>query len=140
MHRTRRLRLPAFRKSMTSARSIGLSSMPPAHPNVPCSCAGSLLTGRAPKSAPAFINGLFTNFDRAALRLKEAFTSRPHCPPQQEDANMLRSLSRLSMAAVLLAALNGSATATPNCLKDQQAYALTDDVVQWTMTIVPRAE
>jgi hypothetical protein len=98
------------------------------------------LTSRAPKSAPAFINGLFTNFDRAALRLKEAFTSRPHCPPQQEDANMLRSLSRLSIAAVLLAALNGSATATPNCLKDQQAYALTDDVVQWTMTIVPGAE
>ena len=50
---------------------------------------------------------------------------------------MLRILSCLPLAAVLLAALNASAAATPNCLKDQQAYALTDDVVHWTMTIVP---
>lgn len=53
---------------------------------------------------------------------------------------MQRVLSRLSIAAVLLAVLNGSAGATPNCLNDQQPYTLTDDVVHWTMTIVPGAE
>jgi len=53
---------------------------------------------------------------------------------------MLRILSRLSIAGVLLAALNGSAAATPNCLKGQQPYALTDDVVHWTITIVPGNE
>ena len=53
---------------------------------------------------------------------------------------MPRNLSRLSIAAALLAALSGSAAATPNCLRDQKAYALTDDVVHWTMTIAPGAE
>jgi hypothetical protein len=53
---------------------------------------------------------------------------------------MPRILSRLSIAAVLLAVLNASANATPNCLNDQKPYALTDDVVHWTMTIVPGAE
>ena len=53
---------------------------------------------------------------------------------------MPRILSRLSIAAVLLAVLDASANATPNCLNDQKAYALADDVVHWTMTIVPGAE
>jgi hypothetical protein len=53
---------------------------------------------------------------------------------------VLQILSRLSIAAVLLAAMNASPGATPNCLKDQQPYALTDDVVHWTMNIVPGAE
>ncbi len=53
---------------------------------------------------------------------------------------MLRIFSRLSIAAVLLAALNASAMATPNCLRDEQPYGLTDDVVHWTMTIVPGGE
>ena len=53
---------------------------------------------------------------------------------------MPRIFSCLSLAAVLLAAVNGSAAATPNCMKGQQAYALTEDAVHWTMTIVPGAE
>jgi hypothetical protein len=53
---------------------------------------------------------------------------------------MLRIFARLSIASVLLAALNVSAGATPNCLSDQKPYALTDDVVHWSMTIVPGAE
>ena len=53
---------------------------------------------------------------------------------------MLRILVRLSAAAVLLTALNAAASATPNCLSDQQPYALTDDVVHWNMTIVPGAD
>jgi hypothetical protein len=53
---------------------------------------------------------------------------------------MLRIFTRLSTAAVLLAALSASASATPNCLSDQQAYALSDDIVHWSMTIVPGAE
>jgi hypothetical protein len=53
---------------------------------------------------------------------------------------MPRIFARLSTASVLLAALNVSAGATPNCLSDQKPYALTDDVVHWSMTIVPGAE
>lgn len=53
---------------------------------------------------------------------------------------MLRILTRFSMAAVLLANLNISASATPNCLSNQQAYELTDDIVTYTMTIAPGAE
>jgi hypothetical protein len=53
---------------------------------------------------------------------------------------MLRIFARLSTASVLLAALNVSAGATPNCLSDQKPYALTDDVVHWSMTIVPGAD
>jgi hypothetical protein len=53
---------------------------------------------------------------------------------------MLRIFARLSTASVLLAALNVSAGATPNCLSGQQPYALTDDVVHWSMTIVPGAD
>jgi hypothetical protein len=53
---------------------------------------------------------------------------------------MRRIFTRLSTTAVLLAALNVSAGATPNCLSDQKPYALTDDVVHWSMTIVPGAD
>jgi hypothetical protein len=53
---------------------------------------------------------------------------------------MLRIFARFSMAAVLLANLNISASATPNCLSGQQPYELTDDIVNWTMTIAPGAE
>jgi hypothetical protein len=49
---------------------------------------------------------------------------------------MLRTLARFSMAGVLLASLNISASATPRCLSDQEPYALTDDIVNWTMSIV----
>src|SRR3981081_4313219 len=53
---------------------------------------------------------------------------------------MLRIFARLSTASVLLAALKVSAGAAPNCLSDQKPYALTDDVVHWSMTIVPGAD
>lgn len=49
-------------------------------------------------------------------------------------------LARLSLTAVLFAALGGSASATPNCLRDPQPYALADDTVSWAITIVPGAE
>jgi hypothetical protein len=53
---------------------------------------------------------------------------------------MLRIFVRFSVAAVLLANLNISAGASPNCLSDQQPYALTDDIVNYTMTIAPGGE
>jgi hypothetical protein len=53
---------------------------------------------------------------------------------------MLRIFARFSMAAVLLANLNVSASASPACLSDQQPYALTDDIVNYTMTIAPGGE
>jgi hypothetical protein len=53
---------------------------------------------------------------------------------------MLRTLARFSMAAVLIASLNISASATPRCLSDQEPYALTDDIVNWTMSIAPGDE
>jgi hypothetical protein len=53
---------------------------------------------------------------------------------------MLRIFVRFSMAAVLLANLSISAGASPTCLSDQQPYALTDDIVNYTMTIAPGGE
>jgi hypothetical protein len=53
---------------------------------------------------------------------------------------MPRILARLSLAAVLLSALDGSASATPNCFRDPQPYALTDDTVSWAMSILPGAD
>jgi hypothetical protein len=53
---------------------------------------------------------------------------------------MPRVPTRLSLAAVLLAALGGSASATPNCFRDPQPYALADDTVSWAMTIAPGAD
>jgi hypothetical protein len=53
---------------------------------------------------------------------------------------MLRIFVRFSVAAVLLANLSISAGASPNCLSDQQPYALTDDIVNYTMTIAPGGE
>jgi len=50
---------------------------------------------------------------------------------------MLQILTRLSLIAALLGTLGGSASASPNCLKDPQPYALADDTVSWVMTIVP---
>ena len=53
---------------------------------------------------------------------------------------MPKFLTRLSLAAALFAALGGAASATPNCLKDPQPYALADDTVSWAMAIVPGAD
>lgn len=46
----------------------------------------------------------------------------------------------LSTAAILLAGLNISANASQNCLSGQKPYTLTDDIVDWTMSIAPGAD
>ena len=53
---------------------------------------------------------------------------------------MSRILARLSLTVTLLSTLGASASAAPNCLRDPQPYALTDDTVSWAMTIVPGAD
>jgi hypothetical protein len=53
---------------------------------------------------------------------------------------MPQILTQLSLAAALVGTLGGSASASPNCLKDPQAYALADDTVSWAMTIAPGAD
>ena len=53
---------------------------------------------------------------------------------------MSRTLDRLFLAIGLLAVLGVSAHASPSCLKDQKPFALTDDVVSWTMTAAPGSE
>ena len=50
---------------------------------------------------------------------------------------MLRIFASFSTAAVLLANLGISASASPACLSGQAPYALTDDIVNYTMTIAP---
>jgi Bacterial Ig domain len=50
---------------------------------------------------------------------------------------MPRILKRLSMAAVLLAGLTAPAAATLNCLHRPEPFALSQDTVNWSMTIVP---
>jgi hypothetical protein len=52
---------------------------------------------------------------------------------------MLQILARLSIAMSLFFLVSASAEATPNCLRDNQPYKLTGDVVGWSMTIVPGA-
>ena len=53
---------------------------------------------------------------------------------------MSRTLDRLFLAVGFLAVLGVSADASPNCLKDQKPFALTDDVVSWTMSAAPGSE
>ena len=53
---------------------------------------------------------------------------------------MLRIFASFSTAAVLLANLGISASASPACLSGQAPYALTDDIVNYTMTIAPGGE
>jgi len=53
---------------------------------------------------------------------------------------MTRTLDRLFLAVGFLAVLGVSADASPNCLKDQKPFALTDDVVSWTMSAAPGSE
>jgi hypothetical protein len=50
---------------------------------------------------------------------------------------MPQIVTRLSLAAALLGTMGESASASPNCLKDPQPYALADDTVSWAMTIGP---
>jgi hypothetical protein len=53
---------------------------------------------------------------------------------------MSRTLDRLFLAVGFLAVLEISAHASPRCLKDQKPFALTDDVVSWTMSAAPGSE
>jgi hypothetical protein len=53
---------------------------------------------------------------------------------------MPRILARVSTAAVLLASLCAPASATPNCVSGPPPFALTQDTVSWTMTIMPGAD
>src|ERR1700738_1973718 len=52
---------------------------------------------------------------------------------------MPRILARFPMAVLLFVFLSASAKATPNCLRDNQLYKMTGDVVGWSMPIVPGA-
>ncbi|MBU6461110.1 MAG: hypothetical protein KGL35_28845 [Bradyrhizobium sp.] len=53
---------------------------------------------------------------------------------------MPRIFASLSMAAILLASINVSANASQACLSGEKPYALTDDIVDWTMSIAPGAD
>jgi hypothetical protein len=53
---------------------------------------------------------------------------------------MPRILACLSVAAVLLAGLTAPAAATLNCLHRPEPFALSQDTVNWSMTIVPGAD
>jgi hypothetical protein len=59
---------------------------------------------------------------------------------QNRGGSMPRTFSSLSIAAILLASLSISANASQNCLSGQKAYTLTDDIVDWTMSIAPGAD
>ena len=53
---------------------------------------------------------------------------------------MLRMLARISIVLPLLAFMSAPAKATPNCLRDNQAYKLAGDTIEWSMTIAPGAD
>jgi len=53
---------------------------------------------------------------------------------------MLHSFGRLLIAVGLTALPVISAQASPACLKDQKAFALSDDFVTWTMAAAPGSE
>ena len=53
---------------------------------------------------------------------------------------MSRILDRSVLAIAFLALLGASAHASPRCLKDQTPFALTDDIVNWTMSAAPGSE
>lgn len=49
-------------------------------------------------------------------------------------------LVRISTILVLLILASTSAKATPNCLRDNQAYKLAGDTIEWSMTIKAGAD
>ena len=53
---------------------------------------------------------------------------------------MSRTLGALLIAIGFIAALGVPAHASPICLKDQKPFALTDDIVSWTMSAAPGSE
>ena len=50
---------------------------------------------------------------------------------------MLRITAIVTTGVTLLALFSAPAKATPNCLKDNQAYKLAGDTIAWSMTIAP---
>ncbi|PSO16775.1 hypothetical protein [Bradyrhizobium sp. MOS002] len=50
------------------------------------------------------------------------------------------SRAKCAAASLAIALLAGPAAATPNCLKDQKAYQLTGDTIEWSMTIAPGSD
>jgi hypothetical protein len=53
---------------------------------------------------------------------------------------MLRRIDSLFLAIGLMAILSVSAHASPNCLKGQKPFTLTDDTIVWTMYAAPGSE
>jgi hypothetical protein len=53
---------------------------------------------------------------------------------------MLPILARVSIALLLFVLVSASAKATPNCMRDIQAYKLAGDTIGWSMTIAPGAD
>ena len=53
---------------------------------------------------------------------------------------MPKILARLSTATVLLIGLAAPAAATQNCLHRPEPFALSEDTMNWSMTIVPGAD
>jgi hypothetical protein len=53
---------------------------------------------------------------------------------------MPRMLVRISIVLPLFALMSAPAKATPNCLRDNQAYKLAGDTMEWSMTIAPGAD
>lgn len=53
---------------------------------------------------------------------------------------MPRIFASFSMAAILVANLGNSVSASPSCLSGQKPYALASDIVDWTMSIAPGAD
>lgn len=48
-------------------------------------------------------------------------------------------ISRCASIAILTVLASASAHATPNCLRDNKAYQLAGDTIEWSMTIAPGA-
>jgi Bacterial Ig domain len=65
---------------------------------------------------------------------------RPASSVQTGDDDMSRIFAGLLVAAVMLTSLAEPASATLNCLSKPQAFALAEDTVSWSMTIVPGAD
>ena len=53
---------------------------------------------------------------------------------------MLRVVARISIVLPLFGLMSAPAKATPNCLRDNQAYKLAGDTIEWSMTIAPGAD
>lgn len=49
-------------------------------------------------------------------------------------------ISRCALSAMLTVLASASARATPNCLRDNKAYQLAGDTIEWSMTIAPGAD